>query len=198
MSAKYKLVKSPPASQKEGESSMHARIVPQATVKINQLCEEISTMSSFSPGDIKGMLESFSLLLGRHLDGGSNVELDGIGYFSVSLSCPPNVTSESQIRAKSIKFKNVNFRCSTMLKRRLKTMKLEKATPVKKELFTPEQRQNRILSYFRENRTLTTSYCMAINQTNRHVALADLKLLIEAGKVERLGKGRSVLYILTT
>ncbi len=119
MSAKYKLVKSPPASQKEGESSLHARIVPQETVKINQLCEEISTMSSFSPGDIKGMLESFSLLLGRHLDGGSNVELDGIGYFSVSLSCPPNVTSESQIRAKSIKFKNVNFRCSTMLKRRL-------------------------------------------------------------------------------
>ena len=39
---------------------------------------------------------------------------------------------------------------------------------------------------------------MGINQTNRHVALADLTLLVEAGKVERLGKGRSVLYILTT
>ena len=51
------------------------------------------------------------------------VELEGIGFFSISLSSRP-VMDKSEIRSKSIHFRNVNFRYEKYLKKKLKTMRL--------------------------------------------------------------------------
>ena len=67
MSAKYRLVENPPASRKEGVTELHARIVASRTATMDDLAEEISTISSFSPGDIKGLLARFRALLLRRL-----------------------------------------------------------------------------------------------------------------------------------
>ena len=52
---------------------------------------------------------------------GYNVELEGIGTFSVSLKSRP-VMEKNEIRAESIHFKDVKFRSSKELRDRLKTM----------------------------------------------------------------------------
>jgi hypothetical protein len=39
---------------------------------------------------------------------------------------------------------------------------------------------------------------MAINQCSKEIALADIKKLIEQNKLEKVGSGRSVLYLLKT
>ena len=196
MSAKYKLIENPPAAAKNGVTALHARIVPSRTATIDDLAAEISTMSSFSLGDIKGLLASFTQVVGSRLKNGENVNLEGLGSYSVSLGCPKDVTSDKQIRSESVHFKSVNFRCSQKMKATLKSMKLERVPAEKKNEYTGEERLLRILAYLKDHRTANSTDCMRVNQCSRYVALQDLHLLIEAEKVEKLGSGKNVLYML--
>lgn len=196
MAASYKMYKNPPKNGEETERELHARIIPNMTVDIEYLAVEISQQSSFCSADVKGMLEAFTALIISHLKSGDNLNLQGLGSYSVSLKSPKGITKESQIRSESIRFKNVNFRCSSTMKSALHTMKLERKRADKKESKTPEQRQQQILKDLQTNRSITASRCMAINQCSRDTALSDLKKLIIDNKIEKLGSGRSVLYLL--
>ena len=60
MSAKYRLVENPPASRKEGVTELHARIVASRTATMDDLAEEISTISSFSSNGEKVILAKIS------------------------------------------------------------------------------------------------------------------------------------------
>lgn len=166
------------------------------SVDIESLAVEISQQSSFCSADVKGMLEAFTSIVTSHLKNGDFVNLQGLGSYSVSLKCPKGITKESQIRSESIHFKSVNFRCSSTMKSALFSMKLTRKTTPKKEIKSPEQRQQQILNYLTSNRTITSGRCITLNQNSRDTALADLKKLIEDGKIEKLGAGRSVLYML--
>ena len=196
MSAKYKLTENPPASAKNGIQNLHARIVPSRTATIDDLATEISTISTFSSGDIKGLLESFTQVVTNRLKNGENVNLDGLGYYSVSLDCPKDITSEKRIRAESMRFRNVNSRCSKKMKASLKSRRMERVPAVKKKEFTGEERLQRIISKMNELRTVTCTDCMGVNQCSRYIALQDLNTLIESGKIEKLGYGKNVLYML--
>ena len=197
MSAKYRLVENPPASRKEGVTELHARIVASRTATMDDLAEEIGTISSFSTGDIKGLLTSFSEVIIRRLKNGENVNLEDLGYYSVSLECPKGVTSDKQIRSASVRFKNVNFRCSAKMKDSLKSMSLERETSKKKQRFSAEQRMKHIQDYLQSNRTVTASQCCAFNQCSHFSTMSDLRALINAEKVEKLGYGKNVLYMLS-
>ena len=94
MSAKYKLIENPPAAAKNGVTALHARIVPSRTATIDDLAAEISTMSSFSLGDIKGLLASFTQVVGSRLKNGEYVYLEGGGILSWSLGCPKDVSRD--------------------------------------------------------------------------------------------------------
>ena len=70
---------------------------------------------------MKGILQLFQDMMVDFLMFGYNVELEGIGTFSVSLKSRP-VMEKNEIRAESIHFKDVKFRSSKELRDRLKTM----------------------------------------------------------------------------
>ena len=196
MAASYKMYKNPPKNGEETERELHARIIPNMTVDIEYLAVEISQQSSFCSADVKGMLEAFTALITSHLKSGDNLNLQGLGSYSVSLKSPKGITKESQIRSESIRFKNVNFRCSSTMKSALHSMKLERKRAGKKESKTPEQRLQQILKDLQTNRSITASRCMTINQCSRDTALSDLNKLIIDSKIEKLGSGKSVLYLL--
>ena len=82
------------------------------------------------------------------------------------------------------------------MKSALHSMKLERKRAGKKESKTPEQRLQQILKDLQTNRSITASRCMTINQCSRDTALSDLHKLIIDNKIEKLGSGKSVLYLL--
>lgn len=194
MTALYALYKNPPKDGNKEQQPLHARIVPGPTIQTSDLCKVISECTSFSSADVKGLLKALSDWMAYYLEEGRGVELEGIGHFSVSLHCPP-IMQENEIRAESITFSKVNFRCSTELKSRLKDMPLERKPHPKKEIFTEKQRKERILAYLDEHRCIYSSTCISINQISKYQAIKDLNEMIEAGIIEKLGHGKSVLYI---
>lgn len=87
MSAEYALFKNPNPNKDDEKTMLHARIVGGTVVDTEHIIEELKEASSFSPGDIKGLLQSLADYLVLHLKQGDEVDLEGIGHFSVSLSC---------------------------------------------------------------------------------------------------------------
>lgn len=196
MTAQYGLFRNPPHKGEKESNILHARIIPGRTIRIDRVTREISECTSFSPGDVKGLLQAFADVLVSYLEDGDEVELEGLGHFSVSLKCP-KITSPRQVRAEDINFKSVNFRCSKEITERLRSMKVERkpgsSKPVK---YTVEERKEKILKYLGKHETVMSSECMGINECTRYLALKDLKELIAEKKIVKEGYRKVVVYML--
>ncbi|SEG24096.1 HU family DNA-binding protein [Parabacteroides chinchillae] len=195
MCAKYSFYKKPPRKENPESSELYAKVVGCKSVGTDRLAQEISANSSFSSADVKGILSALSERLIFHLKYGENVELEGIGHFGVTLKCPKGVVNPKQIRAESIAFNNVSFRCSKQLKNKLKALPLERADNLpKREQFPDEIRREHILSEIKEKQFLSSTDCMIINQCSRYQALKDLNHLLEQGQIMRIGRGKQRYY----
>lgn len=71
--------------------------------------------------------------MAENLRSGNNVEIEGLGFFSVSAQSRPG-DGQEELRSESVHFKNVT-RCSQSLKDRLKTMPLTRLKEEKSRTF---------------------------------------------------------------
>lgn len=197
MGAQYALYENPNPRKDGKKQPLHARIVPGRTVRINRIVREISESTSFSPGDIKGLLQAFADQLVSHLEDGDNVELEGLGLFTVSLQCP-KVMTPRQVRAEDIQFKTVKFRCSKEITTRLRSMQVErKPGSSKPAKYTEEERKTNILNYMaNSDGTMMSSEYMSVNSCTRYMALKEIKELMEEKKIVKLGRSKLAVYAL--
>lgn len=185
-----------PNPKGNGKKTYHVRPVSTRAIKTTQFVNDISEMSSFSSADVKGMLDAFSTILQRYLAEGSTIELEGIGLFSISISCPKDMEDPGKIRANNIHFKKVNFKSSSKLNQELQTMRFVKASEDKQQpAYTVEKRQERILNYIQKEGSIQSSTCMSLNHCSRYVALKDLKELLANGKIKKHGNKASLVYL---
>lgn len=77
---------------------------------------EISEASTFTEGDLAGIMVSLQEKVSYYLSEGYHVKLGEIGYFSASLKARP-VMDKKEIRSVSISFDNVNFRATKWFRR---------------------------------------------------------------------------------
>ena len=125
MCARYRMVRNPNPTGDKKKQALHPRVVPYGTISTEELMRDIEGRSGFSGADIKGALRVIADAMAFRLDEGYNVELDGLGFFSVSLVSRP-VMDRKEIRSESVHFRNVNFRCGKYLKSKLKSISLER------------------------------------------------------------------------
>lgn len=197
MTARYQFFKTPHSLLNgDKEPSLHARVVESRVVTLDDLCRKITGDSSFTPGDVKGVMTMFAEELSRTLANGDTLEIEGVGSFGVSLHCPP-VQNPKEIRAESIQFSRVVFKASQQLKDRLQSMSFVRASNFRPlDAYSKEERTRRIFAYLERESYITSSYCMGLNRCSRYRAQADLKELCEAGKVDRQGGRMAAVYVL--
>ncbi len=196
MCAKYAFYKNPPNRETGETDSLYAKVVSGGKITTDQLADEIAGRSTFSSGDVKGVVKALSEMLHYHLSEGETVDIDGIGNFSVTLKTPKDITDPKQIRAESIRFNNVVYRTSPELKHKLKTIPLVRAVLPKRKDLAEEERLANILSKLKNERLVSSTDCMLFNHCSRYQALKDLKKLNEQGKITWLGRGKQKYYVL--
>ncbi|MDB9180844.1 HU family DNA-binding protein [Parabacteroides distasonis] len=197
MSANYKLVRNPnPNPEESGKSlPLHPRLVSCGTIHTDEFINRAKSRSSFSPADMKGILQLFQDMMVDFLMFGYNVELEGIGTFSVSLKSRP-VMEKNEIRAESIHFKDVKFRSSKELRDRLKTM------PVFRDEYTvsdpaypsAKECEQEVFRYLETNPFIHQKKYMSLCGCSRSKASLDLRRLVEEGKLRWEKLGTSHLY----
>ncbi|MDR2810069.1 MAG: HU family DNA-binding protein [Tannerellaceae bacterium] len=195
MKARYSVFHNPPQQGEEPENTgIHARLVEQNRIGIDLIAKQISQFSSFSAGDVKGLLTAFQEQLALHLSCGDIVELEGLGRFSVSVKNAP-ATREKEVTPSKVKFGKVVFRCSKELKRQLEGMSFERSGEGSRLKTRPEaKRKARILAYLENHHTILTSTCRTLNNCSKYLALKDLKELQEEGKILLLGPRNIAQY----
>lgn len=125
------------------------------------------------------------------------VDLEGIGTFSITLKCPKGITDPKQIRAESVNFNNIVYRPSPQLKHKMKSITLSRASLPKRKEQTEETRLSNILTHLKEKqRIISTTDCMSFNQCSRYQALKDLKKLLAQGLLTWMGRGKQKYYML--
>ena len=193
MCARYRLVRNPDPTGKHKKQALHPRVVPYGTLRVNDLMYQVESRSGLSAGDVKGVLQTLADVMADQLEEGYIVELEGIGFFSLSLSSRP-VMDKSEIRSESIHFRSVNFRCGKYLKKKLKTMHLERMPETQSTLPSFEERLRRLTNHLNTHHYITCGDYRELTGCSKYRALQDLNKLIDEGKLAKHGYRSTRVY----
>lgn len=116
MSIRYRLTEVKDNISNKPKKGFYAQVVTKGTIDTPALCKHIAAGCSLSEADMRAALIALSENLTRYLLDGYNVNIEGIGTFSLSAESKI-VEKESDIRAQSVKVKNINFRSAVSLKK---------------------------------------------------------------------------------
>lgn len=194
MSATYRMEKNPPKRGSNKKIVLHPRIIPWGTIDTDGFIKVASGCSTYTGGDLKGAIRLIADVLAEKLGDGYTVNLDGIGYFSVSLRSRP-VEDKKELRSESVHFKNVNFRCSARLKKSLRSMPLERYREPQKTDFSQEEKERRLLWYLDRHAYITTLAYQGLNGCTQYMARKELKQFVEDGILLENGTRRMCIYV---
>ena len=117
MSINYDLYQNPPRNG-NADKGLHPRAVNHGTISTKELAERINKSSSFTQGDVLGLLSLLSDEIVNAFNESKSISIDGLGIFAVSLQSRP-VSEAKEIHSQSIEVKNITFRASNQLKSRV-------------------------------------------------------------------------------
>ena len=197
MSAQYDLYETPDIKQTGEKQPLHPRIVPKGTIGQDEFLDRVHKFTGISRSLLAGAMQSFQNELKDLLSNGWIVELGEIGYFSVSLQGPP-VMHKKDVRAQSIKLKNINYLPTKQFKREVGyDMRLERT-----ESLTRPKGNGRseaeclalITAHLEKYPCMTrTDYCYMTGHDKKR-ALKELNAFIKKGILMRYGAGKQVVY----
>ena len=197
MSAQYDLYETPDIKQTGEKQPLHPRIVPKGTIGQDEFLDRVHKFTGISRSLLAGAMQSFQNELKDLLANGWIVELGEIGYFSVSLQGPP-VMHKKDVRAQSIKLKNINYLPTKQFKREVGyDMRLERT-----ESLTRPKGNGRseaeclalITAHLEKYPCMTrTDYCHMTGHDKKR-ALKELNAFIEKWILMRYGAGKQVVY----
>ena len=197
MRAQYDLYETPDIKQTGEKQPLHPRIVPKGTIGQDEFLDRVHKFTGISRSLLAGAMQSFQNELKDLLANGWIVELGEIGYFSVSLQGPP-VMHKKDVRAQSIKLKNINYLPTKQFKREVGyDMRLERT-----ESLTRPKGNGRseaeclalITAHLEKYPCMTrTDYCHMTGHDKKR-ALKELNTFIEKEILMRYGAGKQVVY----
>jgi len=85
--------------------------VNKGTITGKRLVSDISQATSFTPGDVEGLLAALESRISYYLSEGHHVQLGNMGHFLAGLTARP-VMDKKEIHAQTIFFGKVHFRVS--------------------------------------------------------------------------------------
>ena len=125
MSIRYRLTEVKDNISSKPKKGYYAQVVTKGTIDTQTLCKQIAAGCSLSTADMTAAIIALSQQLIECLLDGYNVNIEGIGTFSLSAESKV-VQKKTDIRAQSVRVKNVNFRSAVSLKKAMQESTFER------------------------------------------------------------------------
>lgn len=197
MSALYDLFENPPSPDGE-QQPLHARIVSKGTVDKEEFLDRVHKFTGISRSLLAGAMEAFANEARDLLADGWNVEMGNLGFFSTSLQCPP-VNDKKEIRATSVRMKNINFRASRPFKKevgdKMRLQRGESLTRPKKNSISRETCLARLNTYMENHLFVSRTDYSHLTGRNKKVAIEELNSFVADGIMRKEGVGKLTIYI---
>lgn len=199
MAAFYDLYRNPPLRDENGDKKplLHARVVSQGTVNIDTVARDIENATSFTKGDVKGVLLAIEQQLEHYLAEGYHVNLNGLGIFSVALECRP-VKEKNEIRSGSVRFSGLHFRpcCGLLRELRGKMSLVRNPYSVPATDITEEEAFRRLKTYLDSTPCISRREFSRLTGYTKSMAVKRLNTWIESERLIRYGEGKGIVYYL--
>ena len=197
MAANYEFF---PTPQPEGSDEVryHARVVVKRTVSTQEIAQKIARRGAIKEGEVMAVLMDLADALKDELEEGNSVHLDGIGSFRISAHSP-SVHSRKEVRAESIKFRNIVYTPEKRLRKQLSGMKFSRVTtPHISSSISEEEIDMRLTEHFQQNTYITTKQMQLLCHLTYATALRRLKDRVEKGWLLHPGHARAPFYFPAT
>lgn len=195
MAIKYDIYASPIPSGSTRDPHYHARVVGSDTVDMQELIHRIHRRCTLTKGDLKAAFMELSEEIVNCLCAGDTIHIDEIGYFSLSLSTPSDLSSKNN-RHPEIGIKSVNFRPDILLKKKLED-RAEFECATHKSHSTPldiYEIDALLNDYFYEHPTLTRVQFERLCGFTTSTAQRHLRRLVQEGRIQNIHTSQHPLY----
>ena len=125
MSVRYRLTSLKDNISDKPKKGYYAQVVTKGTIDSKTLCKHISGSCSLTNADMTAALVALSQHLTEYLLDGYNVNVEGLGTFSISAGSRI-VNQHEDIHAQSVQVKSINFRPAVSLKKSMQNAKFER------------------------------------------------------------------------
>ena len=181
MAAEYDFQRRPNPKGDDAVQPLYPRIVNKGTIKMERLVQDIAGMSSFTPGDVTGVMALIEDRISYYLSEGHHVQLGDIGYFSAGLQARP-VMDPKEIHSQTIFFGKVHLRVSPDFRKRCAGyVERAKYGFRKSAELSGAERYRRLLAFLETHPFITRHDYSGITGLLKNKALNDLNLLVEKG-----------------
>lgn len=195
MGLQYDFYHNPVPKGSNRKPRLHARVVTHGTMNTDEIARNIHERSTLTTGDVKAVLDLLGEVLFTELSYGRAIHFEGIGYFRLTLECPP-VKTERDIRAESIKVRSVAFRPDRKLLARVRRIRLERVREKNKSTNYSEIEIDGLLTgHFMDNDHITRKDFQALCGLTKTTANRRLQKWVENKKLKIMGNHRSSVYV---
>lgn len=203
-------LKEMPDLRKTGQRSVFPKVKMHHTVYTEDFVKEMANRHHTNrPNELRAMIEAMKETIADLLADGHNVNIEGLGTFSLSLDFnderPTEITKENDpMLYRKVKAKNVNFRASRQLVNAVDHRadyvrdEEERVVKIAATPYTKEQRIARAVEFIKENGSMRlTDYC-TLNNLNRCTASKELKAIVDdsAQPIAEKGKATHKTWVL--
>lgn len=203
----YYVMEEMPDIHKKGERVLYPRFAMTEQVSTETVAKTVAERSSFTVGDIEGVLKEVATEIARQMAHGNSVKIDGIGTFSPSLALRVDKEREeagedaTHRNARSIVVGKVNLRVDMDLLRNTNIRcSLERApwkTRRSSQKYTAEERLTMALKHLEEHPFLTVGEYQQMTGLLHTTAANELKHWSEqdGSGIDTSGRGSHRVYV---
>lgn len=207
MSAHYTM-REMPDMKGEGKTRLYPKLIISSCCDENELCERIASSTTYSSGEIQGMLTALCEEVARAMADGKSVRIQGLGVFTPALSLREGKEEEQSDgkgrhrNAVSLEIGNVGFRADRELisetNRQCKLVRSKQTFRIHRPDTTPEERLAQALHYLENHPFLTVSAYTSLTGLSRTVAAEELRGWGQApdSGIDIQGRGSHRVYVL--
>lgn len=195
MPIKFDLYKNP---EKEGivAPKLHAKVITKDVMTTKNLRDKINSKCTVSPADVAAVLTALNSEMFEALSDGYSLHLEGIGHFSLSLKCAPDVNPK-HVSASDISVKGIRFSPDKELLEKFKTVEFERLKDASRhsENMGMSEILEKLDTYFKENQFMRRLDFEKLTGFTKSKAIRTLKQLVEDGVLKNAGTKQMPMYI---
>lgn len=166
---------------------LHARVADTHTVGITDLEGSIQRSTTLTRTDLRAALVEIGERFLEELQNGHRVHLEGVGYFQMTLTCPPDIKDRSEVRAESIHFKSIAYTPEKYLRKHLKHTKFVRSDRSGHTVdYSGIELMGILTDYFKDHDYITRSELEEVCGMTRSTAYRRLKAWREEGLMKKI------------
>ena len=178
-------------------SKLHAKVITKDVVTTREIREAIHKKCTASPADVAAVITALNDELYEKLSDGYTVHLDGIGYFSLSLKCAPDINPR-YIKDDDVQVRSIKFTPDKDLINRFRNVCLEREVDDahhSAKLDEKEMKQ-KLVEYFKTHAFLQRRDFERITGFNSSKATRVIRELVKEGMLKNAGTKYHPVYVM--